>query len=121
MTCYIARYKACYVTHMMHNILCNMLCYMICNMLYSMLYTMLYYMICNMLTFMCCQAGHLPPLNADDASMFSTSERITQDHLRKYKTKAAELKDLIQEVLHHPDFDVREVDSSNLIPTCTSA
>jgi hypothetical protein len=65
-----------------------------------------------MLTFMCRQAGHLPQLNADDASMFSTSERIIQDHVRKYKTKAAELKDLIQEVLHHPDFDVREVDTN---------
>ena len=82
---------------------------------------MSYYMICNMLTFMSRQAGHLPQLNADDANMFSTSEHIIQGHVRKYKTKAAELKDLIQEVLHHPDFDVREVDSSNLTPTCTSA
>jgi hypothetical protein len=73
---------------------------------------MLYYMICNMLTFMCRQAGHLPPLNADDASMFTASECIIQDLVRKYKTKAAELKDLIQEVLHHPDFDVREVDTN---------
>ena len=63
---------------------------------------------------MCRQAGHLPPLNADDANMFSTSERIIQDHVRKYKTTAAELKDLIQEVLHHPDFDVREVDDTNM-------
>jgi hypothetical protein len=61
---------------------------------------------------MCCQAGHLPPLNADDANMFSTSEHIIQDHVRKYKTKAAELKDLIEAVLHHPDFDVREVDTN---------
>jgi CheY-like chemotaxis protein len=44
--------------------------------------------------------------------MFSTSERIIQDHVRKYKTKAAELKDLIQEVLHHPDFDVCEDDTN---------
>ncbi len=50
---------------------------------------------------MCCQAGHLPPLNADDVSMFTASEHTIQDHVRKYKTKAAELKDLIQEVLHH--------------------
>ena len=71
---------------------------------------MSFYMMCNMLTFMCCQAGHLPPLNADDASMFTASECIIQDHAGKYKTKAAELKDIIQEVLHHPDFDVREVD-----------
>jgi hypothetical protein len=77
-----------------------------------MLYTMLYYMICNMVTFMCHQAGHLPPLNSDDASLFSTSELIIQDHVKKYNTKTVELKDLIQEVLHHPDFDVREVDTN---------
>jgi hypothetical protein len=29
-----------------------------------MLHNMLYMMLCNMLTFMCRQAGHLPPLNA---------------------------------------------------------
>jgi hypothetical protein len=53
---------------------------------------------------MCCQAGHLLPLNADDASMFTASECTIQDHVRKYKTKAAELKDdLIQEVLHHQE------------------
>jgi hypothetical protein len=82
-------------------------------MIHNMLYTMLYYMICNMLTFMCCQAGHLPPLsplNADYASMFNASEHIIQDHVRKYKTKAAELKDIIQEVLYHPGFDVCQVD-----------
>jgi CheY-like chemotaxis protein len=63
---------------------------------------------------MCRQAGHLPRLNADEANMFSTrtSESIIQDHVRKYKTKAAELKDIVQEVLHHPDFDVREVDTN---------
>jgi hypothetical protein len=73
---------------------------------------MLYYMICNMLTFMCCQARHLPPLNADDASMLTASELIIQDHVRKYKTKAAELKDLIQEVLHHTEFDVCKVNTN---------
>ena len=66
----------------------------------------------SMLTFMCRQAGHLPPLNADDTNMFSTSERIIQDHVRMYMTTASELKDLIQEVLHHPDFDVREGDTN---------
>ena len=30
--------------------------------------------------------------------------------MRKYKSGAAELKDLIQQVLHHPDFDTRDVD-----------
>ena len=49
-------------------------------------------------------------MNIDDASMFSASERIVQEHVKKYKTGAAELKDLIQEVLHHPDFNPRDVD-----------
>ena len=73
---------------------------------------MIYSMVFNMLIFMCCQAGHLPPLNAEDASMFSVSEPIIQEHVKKYKTGAAELKDLIQEVLHHPDFVVNDVDTN---------
>jgi uncharacterized protein YaaN involved in tellurite resistance len=32
--------------------------------------------------------------------MFTASEHTIQNHVRKYKTKAAELNDLIQEVLH---------------------
>jgi hypothetical protein len=36
---------------------------------------------------MCGKAGHLPPLNADDASMFSVSECIIQDHVRKTRLK----------------------------------
>jgi uncharacterized protein YaaN involved in tellurite resistance len=58
---------------------------------------------------MSCQAGHLTPLNA---SVFSASERIIQDHFEKYQTGTAELKDIIQGVLHHPGFDVREVDTN---------
>jgi hypothetical protein len=54
----------------------------------------------------------LPPLNADDANVFSASECLIHDHIQKYKTGTAELEDLIQEVLHHPDFDVREVDTN---------
>ena len=49
-------------------------------------------------------AGDLPPLDADAANVFSRSERILQDHARKHNTNATELKDLIQRVLHHPDF-----------------
>ncbi len=48
-------------------------------------------------------AGDLPPLDADAANVFSRSERIMQDHFRRHNTNAAELKDLIQRVLHHPD------------------
>ncbi len=49
-------------------------------------------------------AGDLSPLDADAANVFSLSERILQDHFRRQNTNAAELKDLIQRVLHHPDF-----------------
>ena len=42
--------------------------------------------------------------------MFTASERLIQEHMKQYKTRAAELKDLIQKVLHHPDFDARDVD-----------
>ena len=59
---------------------------------------------------LCCQLGHLPPLDIDAAGLFSKSERLIQEHVRKYKTGAAELKDLIQQVLHHPDFDPAHVD-----------
>jgi hypothetical protein len=55
-------------------------------------------------------AGDLPTLDADAAKIFSRSERILQDHFRRHNTNAAELKDLIQMVLHHPDFSADEVD-----------
>jgi hypothetical protein len=68
--CIAACYTACYVTP------------------YIMIFhNMLYNITCNKLLFLCCQAGHLPPLNADDASVFSTSEFLIQEHVRKYKTK----------------------------------
>jgi len=44
--------------------------------------------------------------------MFSVSEHIIQEHVKKYKTGAAELKDLIREVLHHPNFLVKDVDTN---------
>ena len=34
---------------------------------------MSYYMICNMLTFMCCQAGHLPPFNGDHTNIHGST------------------------------------------------
>jgi hypothetical protein len=40
----------------------------------------------------------------------NTFEHILQDHFRRHNTNAAELKDLIQRVLHHPDFNADEVD-----------
>ena len=76
-------------------------------------------MICNMLTFMCCQAGHLLPLNADDASMFTASECTIQDHVRKYKTKAAELKD--SWISFRKCCMTLTFMCAKLIPTCRSA
>jgi hypothetical protein len=55
-------------------------------------------------------AKDLPPLDVDASEVFSTSERILQEHVRKHGTNATELKDLIQRVLHHPDFNADEVD-----------
>jgi hypothetical protein len=61
---------------------------------------------------MCCQAGHLPPLNADDASVFSASERIIQDNVKKVQDWNCRAEGSHPEVLHHPDFNVREVDTN---------
>jgi hypothetical protein len=55
-------------------------------------------------------AGDLPPMDVDAVNVFSQSERILQDHVRKHNVSATELRDLIQMVLHHPDFNVDEVD-----------
>ena len=55
-------------------------------------------------------AGDLPPLNVDAANVFTQSEHILQEHVRKHGNNATEVKDLIQRVLHHPDFNADEVD-----------
>ena len=46
----------------------------------------------------------------DDASVFSASERLIQEHVKKYKMGSAQLQDLIQQVLHHEAFNPSEVD-----------
>ena len=55
------------------------------------------------------EAGDLPPVDRDAANVFTESERILQKHVLKHDTNANELKDLIQMVLHHPDFNADEV------------
>jgi hypothetical protein len=55
-------------------------------------------------------AGHLPPLDVDAANVFSKSELIQQDHVCNHNFNATELRDLIQMVLHNPDFNADEVD-----------
>ena len=48
--------------------------------------------------------------DAEAANMFAASKRLIQDHIREYKNGAAVLKDLMQKVLRHPDFDPKDVD-----------
>ena len=55
-------------------------------------------------------AGDLPALDVDAAEVFSQSEHILQEHVRQHGTNAGELQNLIQRVLHHPDFNADEVD-----------
>ncbi len=50
-------------------------------------------------------AGDLPPLHVVADDVFAQSERILQDHICKHGNNSAEVKDLIQRVLHHPDFN----------------
>ena len=52
----------------------------------------------------------IPNPDREMAGLFSRSEEMLQDHCKLYATSKAELKDLIQKVLHHPDFDPGQVD-----------
>ncbi len=54
-------------------------------------------------------AGDLQPLGVDVANVFSQSECILQDHVCNHDVNSTELRDLIQMVLHHPDFNADEV------------
>ena len=47
----------------------------------------------------------IPNPDRETAGLFSRSEEMLQDHCKLYATSKAKLKDLIQKVLHHPDFD----------------
>ena len=49
-------------------------------------------------------------MDTDAANLFTASERLIKEHRKKYKNGSAELKDLIQQVMHHPDFGLAEVD-----------
>ena len=52
----------------------------------------------------------IPDPDREMAGLFSRSEEILQDHCKLYTTSKAKLKDLIQKVLRHPDFDPDQVD-----------
>jgi len=53
----------------------------------------------------------IPELCPDAAGIFTRSEQILQEYARKHTLNATELKALIQEVLHHPEFNADDVDS----------
>jgi len=52
----------------------------------------------------------IPEPNRELGGLFSSSEEILQDHCKLHATSQSELKELIQNVLHHPDFDPDQVD-----------
>ena len=56
------------------------------------------------------QAGHLPAPNPDDSRAFTKSERNLLDFQRPKRMNARDLKDLIQDVLHNPEFNAADVD-----------
>ena len=56
------------------------------------------------------QAKDLPAVDEDATNVFSKSELILLDHATKRFMNTSELKELIQEVLYHPDFDIDSVD-----------
>ena len=56
------------------------------------------------------QAKDLPALDEDASNVFSKSECLLLDHATKRFKNAQELKALVQEVLHHPDFNLDDVD-----------
>ena len=48
--------------------------------------------------------------NEDDSRVFTKSERILLDYQKLKRMSAADLKDLIQQVLKNPEFNIDEVD-----------
>ena len=51
------------------------------------------------------QLGLLPKMDREVPGLFTANERIMQDFAKEKKLDATFIKDLIQKVLHHPDFD----------------
>ena len=64
----------------------------------------------NMLYNIYLQLGVLPELVAESLGLFTASKSILQDFAEIKQVDAAFIEDLIQKVLHHPDFDPPEVD-----------
>ena len=83
---------------------------------------MLYNIVYNSVTYQCYvtwyiivyltyYAGRSAPSDGHGCSKFIHCQRTPdKEHVKKYKNGSAELKDLIQHVLHNPDFYPAEVD-----------
>ena len=56
------------------------------------------------------QLGVLPEMDWEAPGLFTASERIIQSFASDKKVDTTFIKDLIQKVLHHPDFDPDDVD-----------
>ena len=51
------------------------------------------------------QLDLLPKMDREAPGLFTASKRIVQDFAKEKRVDATFIKDLIQKVLHHPDFD----------------
>ena len=56
------------------------------------------------------QLGVLPEMDQKAPGLLTASKRIVQDFASEKKVDATFVKDLIQKVLYHPDFDPDDVD-----------
>ena len=65
------------------------------------------YMISYMISL---QAKLLPDHKVEDGRAFTRSERILLDHQKLKRMSAVDLRDLIRDVLHNPEFNAGEVD-----------
>ena len=52
------------------------------TLLYINIYNIIYHAIWHTLIYLVCQRGLLPPLNVDEACLFSASELLIQEHVR---------------------------------------
>ena len=52
----------------------------------------------------------LPEMDREAPSLYTASKQIMQYSAKEKKIDATFIKELIQKVLHHPDFDPDEVD-----------
>ena len=68
------------------------------------------YMISNMISLQAKAAKLLPAHNMEDGRAFTRSERILLDHQKLKRMSAVDLRDLIRDVLHNPEFNASEVD-----------